>query len=61
MLENASVCISLGFNEVGFPVGMRSCDNLLWKLENRAKWDLLSISELMEITHNLATSDLFKW
>lgn len=45
VLENASVCISTGFNEAGFSAaaGMRGWDHLLWKLENRAKWDLLSI------------------
>lgn len=40
-------CLNLhrpSFNEVGLRVGMRDPYSLLFKLENRAKWDLLSIS-----------------
>ena len=40
---------------------MRDSYGLLFKLENQAKWDLLSIQELIEIRHTLATSDLFKY
>lgn len=60
ILESALICIGPSFSEIGLRWGMRDSYGLLFKLENQAKWDLLSIQELMEIRHTLATSDLFK-